>query len=131
MKRTLSTFALVVALVVIGHPMSASAQDMYQVKITNLTPGQIFTPFVLVTHSADMNVFLPGTMASPALEALAENGMTDMLVSMYSGMSMAGNSMTTPGVTTEFMVSGMPGYRFSRAWRHLTALVPTGGIRAS
>ena len=121
MKRTLSIFALVVALVVIGHPMSASAQDMYQVKITNLTPGQTFTPFVLVTHSADMNVFLPGTMASPALEALAENGMTNMLVSMYSGMSMAGNSMTTPGVTTEFMVSGMPGYRLSL----VSMLIPT------
>ena len=64
MKRTLSIFALVVALVVIGHPMSASAQDMYQVKITNLTPGQAFTPFLLATHSMDVNMYLPGTQAS-------------------------------------------------------------------
>ena len=118
MKRTLSIFALVVALVVIGHPMSASAQDMYQVKITNLTPGQAFTPFLLMTHSPDMSIFIPGTMASAELRAIAEGGNTMPMMETYMGMMgvmdvVEGDSMTTPGVTTEFMISGMYGYRLS------------------
>jgi hypothetical protein len=128
MKRTLSIFALVVALVVIGHPMSASAQDMYQVKITNLTPGQAFTPFLLATHSMDVNLFLPGTMASAELRAIAEGGDVSGMKMMLEGMMgmgvmsvMAGDSFTTPGVTTEFMISGMYGYRVSL----VSMLIPT------
>ena len=128
MKRTLSIFAVVVALVVIGHPMSASAQDMYQVKITNLTPGQAFTPFLLATHSMDVNMFLPGTMASAELRAIAEGGDVSGMKMMLEGMMgmgvmsvMAGDSFTTPGVTTEFMISGMYGYRVSL----VSMLIPT------
>ena len=128
MKRTLSILALVVALAVIGHPMSASAQDMYQVKVTNLTPGQTFTPFLLATHSMDVNLFLPGTMASAQLRAIAEGGNYSGMKTMLEGMMgmgvmsvMAGDSMTTPGVTTEFMISGMYGYRLSL----VSMLIPT------
>ena len=129
MKRTLSIFALVVALVVIGHPMSASAQDMYQVKITNLTPGQAFTPFLLATHSMDGNLYLPGTQASDHLRAIAEMGDTSGMKMMLEGMKgmgvmdvMAqGHMLNTPGVTTEFMISGMSGYRLSL----VSMLIPT------
>ena len=129
MKRTLSIFALVVALVVIGHPMSASAQDMYQVKITNLTPGQSFTPFLLATHSMDVNMYLPGTQASDHLRAIAEMGDTSGMKMMLEGMKGMGvmdvvaqePMLTTPGVTTEFMISGMYGYRLSL----VAMLIPT------
>ena len=129
MKRTLSIFALVVALVVIGHPMSASAQDMYQVKITNLTPGQSFTPFLLATHSMDVNMYLPGTQASDHLRAIAEMGDTSGMKMMLEGMKGMGVMdvvaqelmLNTPGVTTEFMISGMSGYRLSL----VSMLIPT------
>ena len=129
MKRTLSIFALVVALVVIGHPMSASAQDMYQVKITNLTPGQAFTPFLLATHSMDVNMYLPGTQASDNLRAIAEMGDISGMQMMLEGMKGMGvmdvmgeeHMFTGPGVTKEFMISGMYGYRLSL----VSMLIPT------
>ena len=127
MKRNLAISALVLTLVVIGHPMSASAQDMYQVKITNMTPGQLFAPILAVTHSPDMNVFLPGTQASAELRMMAEVGNVSGLMMMYEGMKGMGvmdvqmTGMTPPGVTTELMISGMYGYRVSL----VGMLVPT------
>jgi hypothetical protein len=128
MKRTISILALALAVGVVGSPMTASAQDMYRVKITNLTPGQAFTPFLLVTHSSDMNIFLPGTPASAELQAIAEMGDTSGMKMKLEGMKgmgvmdvVPGDSMTTPGVTTEFMVSGMYGYRLSL----VSMLLPT------
>lgn len=120
MKRTISILVLALAVGVVGSPVTASAQDMYKVKITNLTPGQAFTPFLLATHSPDMALFTPGTMASSELQAIAEGGNIMPLKMMLEGkMGMgvmgvtAGDMMTTPGVTHEFMISGMYGYRLS------------------
>ena len=119
MKRNRAVLALVVAVVVIGAPMTASAQSMYQVKITNVTPGQWFAPILAVTHSPDMNIFLPGTQASAELRMMAEVGNVSGLMMMYEGMmgvmdvQMTGMTMTMPGVTTEIMISGMYGYRVS------------------
>lgn len=118
MKRTICILALALAVGVVASPMMASAQDMYHVKITNLTPGQAFTPFLLVTHSPGMNVYLPGTMASAELRAIAEGGNIMPMMEKYTGMMgvmdvEGGDSLTTPGVTTEFMISGMYGYRLS------------------
>ncbi len=129
MKRTISILLLALALVVVGQPMTASAQDMYQVKITNLTPGQSFTPFLLATHSMDVTMFLPGTQASAELRAIAEMGDTSGMKMMLEGMQdmgvmdvvAQGHMLTTPGVTTEFMISGMYGYRLSL----VSMLIPT------
>lgn len=127
MKRTISILAL--ALGVVGSPMTASAQDMYQVKITNLTPGQAFTPFLLATHSMDVNMYLPGTQASDELRMIAEMGNTEPMMMMLEGMKgmgvmdvvAQGHMLNTPGVTTEFMISGMYGYRLSL----VSMLIPT------
>ena len=117
MKRNRAVLALVVAVVVIGAPMTASAQSMYQVKITNVTPGQWFAPILAVTHSPDMNIFLPGTQASAELRMMAEVGNVSGLMMMYEGMmgvmDVQMTGMTMPGVTTEIMISGMYGYRVS------------------
>ena len=121
MKRTISILALALAVGVVGSPMTASAQDMYRVKITNLTPGQAFTPFLLATHSMDVNMYLPGTQASDQLRAIAEMGDTSGMKMMLEGMKGMGvmdvvaqpMMLNTPGVTTEFMISGMYGYRLS------------------
>ena len=121
MKRTISILALALAVGVVGSPMTASAQDMYRVKITNLTPGQAFTPFLLATHSMDVNMYLPGTQASDQLRAIAEMGDTSGMKMMLEGMKgmgvmdvvAQGHMLNTPGVTTEFMISGMYGYRLS------------------
>ena len=125
MKRNRAVLALVVAVVVIGAPMTASAQSMYEVKITNVTPGQWFAPILAVTHSPDMNIFLPGTQASAELREMAEVGDVSGLMMMYEGMmgvmDVQMTGMTMPGVTTEIMISGMYGYRVSL----VSMLVPT------
>lgn len=118
MKRTLGILVIALAVVVFGQPPAASAQDMYRVKITNLTPGQAFTPFLLVTHSPGMNIYLPGTPASEELRAIAEGGNFMPMKEKYMGMKgvmdiQEGTALTTPGVTAEFVISGMYGYRLS------------------
>ena len=125
MKRNRAVLALVVAVVVIGAPMTASAQSMYEVKITNVTPGQWFAPILAVTHSPDMNIFLPGTQASAELREMAEVGDVSGLMMMYEGMmgvmDVQMTGMTMPGVTTEIMIEGMYGYRVSL----VSMLIPT------
>ena len=51
----------------------------YEVTITNITPGQSFTPQLLVTHGQNASLFELGQPASEALEALAEGGATGPL----------------------------------------------------
>jgi len=64
-----------------GIPESNAAKtQMYEVTITNLTPGQPITPPLLVTHSKDAVIFTPGEMASEQLQQLAENGNAEPLV---------------------------------------------------
>ena len=46
----------------------------YAVTVTNITPGQIFTPLLVATHRSDIAFFEPGAPASEALTALAEGG---------------------------------------------------------
>ena len=135
MKRILATLAVVLALVIVGHPsdplLSAQSADghtaMYSVKVTNLTTAQFFAPLLVVTHAPSMNLFLPGTQASEELRAMAEVGNVEPLMMMLDGMMgvmdvQAHMMMTTPGVTTpEIMVMGAPGYRVSL----VAMLVPT------
>lgn len=59
---------------------NAAKTQMYEVTITNLTPGQPITPPLLVTHSKDVRIFTPGEMASEQLQQLAENGNAESLV---------------------------------------------------
>ena len=71
-KRSLAAFGLTL------FATTAAAQTGlgYEVTITNLTPGQTFTPQLIVTHSRDYRMFTPGQPASEALEILAEGGAT-------------------------------------------------------
>lgn len=48
----------------------------YEVTITNLTPGQSFTPQLVATHSGSELMFTLGEPASAGLERLAEGGDT-------------------------------------------------------
>ena len=94
MKRTMAALALVLGLVVLGQPAEtgvalAQAGSTYTVNITNLTPGQSFTPILAATHSAAASVFLPGTTASAALGTLAETGDVAPLTALLTSMPAA------------------------------------------
>lgn len=90
-KKTgiLAMTAIVAMLAVVsiaGIPESnATKSQMYEVTITNLTPGQPLTPPLLVTHAANAGFFTPGEMTSYDLQQLAENGNAEPLVEMLQG----------------------------------------------
>jgi len=79
-KKTsiLAVTAIVAMLTVVsisGIPESSAATTkMYEVTITNLTPGQPITPPLLVTHSENAGFFTVGEMASNGIQQLVENG---------------------------------------------------------
>jgi len=78
-----SIVALLSIISLTGVPESdASQAKMYEVTITNLTPGQPLTPPLLVTHEYDAGFFSVGEMASMELQQLAENGNLEPLVMM-------------------------------------------------
>lgn len=54
----------------------------YEVTVTNLTAGQVFTPVVAVVHKKDINLFTLGQPVSEELAELAESGATGPLVSL-------------------------------------------------
>ena len=103
------TRSLIAAVALIGSP--AFAQDLgtfvfpspsnstfesYEVSITNLTPGQTFTPQLLVAHTADISLFQIGEPASMELEMLAEGGDTGPLTDAV--LTVASDAMTIDGL---------------------------------
>ncbi len=69
MRKLLSFMAIAAAMIVAGN---ASAQT-YEIRITNLTRGQIMSPAVIATHSNRVRMFKVGKKASAGLAALAED----------------------------------------------------------
>ena len=132
MHRTIAALALVLGLVAMGHPATddalAQAGSTYKVNITNLTPGQSFTPILTATHSSAASIYLPGTTASSELETLAEEGNVAPLTSLLNSMPasvmqvVSGSGLTTPGVTTSLSIMG--GNTFDRL-SIVAMLIPT------
>ena len=57
----------------------------FEITITNLTRGQVFSPPIAVGHDRDFSLFRLGDEASPELAALAEGGDTGPLVDQIEG----------------------------------------------
>ncbi len=117
MKRTLTAVAIGAGLLVGGQPVSqvprAQTASMYEIKITNLTPGQSFTPILATTHTSDASIFLPGTAASSQLRTLAEDGNVGPLTTLVNAMSgtfmdvTSSGGLTGPGATSTVTVMAM------------------------
>jgi hypothetical protein len=102
----------------------------WQVEITNVTPGQSFTPVLAVMHYPPLHLFELGTTASDGLAILAEAGDTAPLAMALEGHhrphARVGEIQTIdgllgPGETRTFEVSGRIGQNLSLA----AMLVPT------
>ncbi len=100
----------------------------YEVTIENLTPGQPFSPPVVATHRRSANLFRMGRLASPEIEAIAEDGdasgaaallrgwaQTADVVSL--GVPLTPNGSTAGGFsdTITFEILARPGDRLSLA----------------
>lgn len=101
---------------------SAQGKRTYEVKVTNLTKGQSFTPLLAATHSRAITFFKPGQPASGALADLAEGGATGPLEAWLQSHPQHVLDTTTtmgllgPGETVVFVIEGNRQYdRFSMA----------------
>jgi len=58
----------------------------YEITITNLTRGQVFSPPIVINHNSNFSLFTLGEPADAALAALAEGGDTGPLVDLIDGV---------------------------------------------
>lgn len=77
----------IVALMSMAPALTFAGERVYEVTVTNLTRGTLFTPLLVVTHDADISLFTPGEPASDELATLAESGMTDPLQGLLDGLT--------------------------------------------
>lgn len=77
-KITLSVILLT------GINLSIAQAQLYEVTVTNLTRGQIFSPVFAVTHKSTQQLFSTGEQVSPQLAALAQDANTEPLTDLLS-----------------------------------------------
>jgi len=114
---------LALLLLLAGTSLLAQTPYTYEVTITNITRGQIFSPPIAIAHSRGYSMFKLGVPASEALAAMAEDGMNGTLadeaaasdsvygVATAEGPVMPGHSVTLtleiPPSRPMFTVAGM------------------------
>jgi Spondin_N len=104
-KQSLAALTLTLA------STTALAQPLiqYEVTLTNITPGQTFTPQLVVTHPGNVQLFKAGEPASSSLEILAEGGntapLTEDLVNVATDAVTIGG-LLGPGESTSTVITG-------------------------
>lgn len=88
----------VLALGVSAFSVQADDDKMYAVTITNITPGQTFTPILVTSHKKGMPIFKLGSPASDELVAIAESGNTAPLQMKLESSGMAYDSASSGGL---------------------------------
>ena len=86
-QKTISILTVVGLASILLVPAVAKGDEgrTYKVTITNLTPGQPFTPPVLLTHTKATGIFALGEAASLEIQDIAENGNSMLLQSALAG----------------------------------------------
>lgn len=74
MKRNTVLMSLVLGTMLLAPTIGAEAGAEFEIKITNLTRNQVFTPVLAAVHEPGVQPFQPGMSASVELEMLAEGG---------------------------------------------------------
>ena len=87
----------------------------FEVKITNLTRGQQFTPILVASHNSSVKLFQLGNPASAELATLAEQGNTTPLAVALAalpgtGQVVTGSGLTNPGASVTLIVEGRRGF---------------------
>jgi len=80
----LAAFGLAATTLAPQIALGDSKGQLYKVTITNLSSGQPMTPPVLATHTRKTKVFSLGEDSSAEIQAIAENGNNEPLVSALS-----------------------------------------------
>lgn len=104
------TLRLFAAALAMGTAASALADtSQFEVTVTNITRGQQFTPLLLATHRASIELFKLGKPASAELATLAEEGNVAPLRAVLAASpdvadTEAGASLTNPGQSVTFTI---------------------------
>lgn len=123
MKNTLTnklSLLSVLTLACVAPMTQALADDRardgasYEVKITNLTRGQQFTPILAATHMPSVSLFQLGQPASAELATLAEEGNVAPLTAALRANKevlevVNGSGLTQPGAVTTLTVNARGG----------------------
>jgi hypothetical protein len=72
------------AMLVVVPTIAAQNGPHFEITITNLTRGEVFTPIFAASHKAGVTLFMAGSPASEPLEILAEAGDTGPIKTMLS-----------------------------------------------
>lgn len=125
--------AIAPSLIILSSVYSSSvlADDVsYNVRITNLTRGQVFTPILVSTHKGGLKSFQPGQPAIPEVTAIAESGNTGPAIEALNSLIPANlvkeakdsGGVLPPGQSTTVTING--GDDFSHI-TVLSMLIPT------
>lgn len=112
------TAMILIAALAMSSTAFAGGTKTYEVTVTNITAGQIFTPVLAATHKSNISFFELGEPASMQLEILAENGMTgplnDLLDSLHGQVqdTSGTGAPLMPGLSATFEIKGS--YWFNR-----------------
>ncbi len=87
----------------------------YEVTITNVTKGQVFSPPVLVTHKRSVALFAVGEPALDELALVAEDGNGMPLANLVSTLPQVAEAQSTsapilPGASAEYRISSARGF---------------------
>jgi len=127
MTIRLITAAVVLGVCSIANADSSDREPSWQVTITNVTPGQTFTPLLAATHYGSVDMFEPGSAATAQLADLAEAGdivpLRTVLESAGSAVSdiQTNGALLGPGESVTLRLHGKPGQYLSLAGM----LIPT------
>ncbi len=107
--------------------VAADGNNSYDVTITNLTRGEIFTPILVASTNQDSKLFTLGSVASNELEVIAESGnpvpLSNSLIATGAAMDVVTSAgILAPGKSVTLTV------KTSHKYRHITVasmLVPT------
>lgn len=114
--REITAAVLSGAVLFTSHAVASGRGGAYEVTVTNITHGEIFTPVMVATHPREVKLFELGNPASPELAMLAEGGDTAPLSARLMGEGafdvVAADDVLPPGgsVTLTVKTSGHSRY---------------------
>lgn len=107
--------ALLLSMAFLSAPAVADegGKFTYEVKITNITKGQVFSPPVLITHSSSVALFVVGEPALDELATVAEDGAGAPLADLVRGLpqvdeAQANSAPIPPGASAIYEIQAGP-----------------------
>lgn len=109
-KLSAPALMLAGALAASGSALADGKHRTYEVTVTNITGGPIFTPVMVAAHRAGVKLFELGEPASNGLEQLAEGGdtqpLTDELLAQGAADVVTSGDVLLPGHSVTVHVKG-------------------------